>query len=111
MSMRRLMQMPEDPHGGEWIAIILAAIATTVGAIWKGWFSFRKDLHVDREHGAHGSLIEELRREVERLSGVVAEMGRKLDEETAQRRRVENENHVLQMRISHLEKLLDGMQP
>lgn len=103
------MPLPDDSHGPEWIAILLAAIATGVGALWKGWFSFRRDVHTDREHGAHGSLVDELRREVERLSAVVAEMGRKLDEESAQRRVAENENHQLRMRVAHLERLLEGM--
>jgi len=105
------MATPDPPDAHEWAAIILAAIATAIGGIWKGWFSFRRDVHTDREHGAHGSLVDELRREVERLATVVNDLSRKLDEETAQRRRVETENHALRMRVAHLERLLEGMTP
>lgn len=103
--------MEPDPRTHEWYALVMAGIATVAAAVWKGVFAFRRDVRNDAVGGAHSSIVEELRKEVARLSEMVTELSVKLDLESERRRAVENENHELKMRILHLERVLEGREP
>jgi outer membrane murein-binding lipoprotein Lpp len=100
--------MDNDPRTNEWYALVMAGIATVAAALWKGVFAFRRDVRSDAVGTAHGSIVDELRKEVNRLSEMVAELSSKLDAESERRRAVENENHELKLRISHLERVIEG---
>ena len=97
-----------DPQIHEWYALMVAGAATVGAAVWKAIFAFRRDVREDKAAGAHGSIVDELRKEVARLSDMVAELSSKLDLESVRRRAVENENHELKLRISHLERIIEG---
>jgi hypothetical protein len=99
---------PHDPHTNEWYALVMAGVATVAAAVWKGVFAFRRDLRMDQSAVAHGSIVDELRREVGRLSTMVTELSARLDDEIGKRRMVETENHDLRLRISHLERILES---
>jgi outer membrane murein-binding lipoprotein Lpp len=100
-----------DPRTHEWYALMMAGAATVAAAIWKGIFAFRRDIRNDMLGGAHTSIVDELRSEVQRLSATVSELSVKLDVESERRRAVENENHELKLRIQHLEHVLEGREP
>lgn len=102
------MAMDNDPHSSEWYAILLAGGATAIATIWKGIFNFRKDLQTDKGGSARSTVIEELQGEVERLSAASEALSKRLDEEVALRRAVQTENHGLRLRITALERQLEG---
>lgn len=78
----------EDPGG--WYALLLAGIVTAIGAIWKSWFSFRRDKREDNRgtvvNGSYQDLVKSLREQ--------------LHEEREIRHRLEEENLALRKLIA-----------
>lgn len=102
----------------ELLASILAGVMLIAATTWKVWLRVRSDKRGDHaaadSYESYGQVLEQMRKEIDRLSKTVNHLGTELESERKARYEAQRENSRLSLRIHILEsevRRLGGVVP